>query len=124
MDPAVQTPFSGGSHRRRLPILVASIVLLGVAYLTIGANPRDAANGALLSDLFKPKSLPPARMMVCEGALDAPCAQDAADQAFTFLCSMSPRVSSSLGSSRRAFPRTPEGPREPASTSSVQMGDG
>lgn len=85
MDTAVQTstPPPAGARRRKFVILVASMVLLTVGYLAIEANQRDAAYEALLNDLFRPKSPPPARMMVCEGAIDPACAQDAADQAFT-----------------------------------------
>jgi hypothetical protein len=64
-------------------VLAVAIVLAGAGYITLDAMQRDAANDALLNDLFKPKSPPPARMMVCEGTMDSACAQEAAEQSFT-----------------------------------------
>jgi hypothetical protein len=64
-------------------IVAASILLASAVYLMYEGMPRDAANEALLNDLFRPKSPPPARMKVCEGTMDAACAQEAAEQTFT-----------------------------------------
>jgi hypothetical protein len=113
MDAAVQTPTPSpaGARRRRFVILVASIVLLSVGYLAIEANQRDAANEALLNDLFQPKSPPPARMMVCEGAMDSACAQDAADQASTTFAWLDEPAGYELGwVIATGDPQSPEGP--------------
>lgn len=82
---AVQTPTPPPtrSRRRGFVVLAASIVFAGASYITLEAIQHDAATDALLNDLFKPKSPPPARLMVCEGTMDLACAQEAAEQAFT-----------------------------------------
>jgi hypothetical protein len=85
MDAAVQTrePSPAKSPWRTFLIVAVSISIVCVGYLTIEAMWSDAANQALLNDLFRPKFPPPARVVVCEGAMDATCAQEAADEAFT-----------------------------------------
>jgi hypothetical protein len=112
MDTAVQTspPPPAGARRRKFVILVASMVLLSAGYLAIEANHRDAANEAL-NDLFRPKSPPPARMMVCEGVMDSACAQDAANQAFiTFAWLDEPAGYELAWVIATGDPKSPDGP--------------
>jgi hypothetical protein len=77
-----QTPVSPAapSRRRWLVVLATVVLVAGVASITYSSRQRDDANDALLNDLFKPASPPPARMMVCEGAMDATCAGAAAER--------------------------------------------
>jgi hypothetical protein len=82
---AAQTPTSppARSRWRRFVILAVAIVLASAALITYTTMQRNAANRALLDDLFKPVSAPPARMVVCEGAMDGTCARAAAGRVAT-----------------------------------------
>jgi hypothetical protein len=58
----------------------AAIVMAGATYITYTTLQRDAADRALIDEMFRPLSQPPARLVVCKGAMDAACAQEAADR--------------------------------------------
>jgi hypothetical protein len=64
-------------------VLGVAVVFAGAAYITYTTMQRDAANRALIDEMFKPISPPPARLVVCRGTMDAACAQAAADKADT-----------------------------------------
>ena len=86
MEPsAVRTPTPPPtrSRRRGFVVLAALIVFAGAAYITYTTMQRDAANRALIDEMFRPLSPPPARLVVCKDRMDATCAQAAADKADT-----------------------------------------
>jgi hypothetical protein len=58
----------------------AAIVLAGFAYVTYTTMEHDTADRALVDQIFRPLSSPPARLVVCKGAMDAACAQETADR--------------------------------------------
>jgi hypothetical protein len=61
--------------------LAAVVVVTGVAY--IGQESVQSEDREALDDIFQPLFPPPARMVVCEGTMDATCAQTAADRVAT-----------------------------------------
>jgi hypothetical protein len=75
---AAQTspPAPARSTRRRLVVLAVAIVVVGVALITR----LDAASEALIDQMFRPLSSPPARLVVCNGVMNWACAQRAADR--------------------------------------------
>jgi hypothetical protein len=58
----------------------AAITLAGAAYITYATLQPDAADRALIDEMSRPLSPPSARLVVCKGAMDAACAQEAADR--------------------------------------------
>jgi hypothetical protein len=61
-------------------VAAAAIVLASAAYFTYTTMQRDAADRAHLDQMLRPLSPPPARLVVCKGAMDSICARDAADR--------------------------------------------
>lgn len=61
-------------------VAAAAIVFAGAAYVTYMTMQRDAADRALIDQMFRPLSSPPARLVVCRGEMDSACAQEAADR--------------------------------------------
>jgi hypothetical protein len=61
-------------------MVAAAIVFAGAAYVTYMTMQLNAANRALIDQMFRPLSPPPARLVVCKGAMDSICAQEAADR--------------------------------------------
>lgn len=61
-------------------MLAAALLVVVAAYVAVVAVHENAANRALIDEMFKPVSRPPARLVVCEGVMDSACAQDAADR--------------------------------------------
>jgi hypothetical protein len=58
-------------------VLAAVFVVASVAYASYTSmQPKSLPT-------FTPRSSPPARLLLCEGAMDVGCAQDAAERAFT-----------------------------------------
>lgn len=61
-------------------VAAAAIVFAGAAYVTYMTMQLDAADRALIDQMFRPLSSPPARLVACKGAMDSICAQEAADR--------------------------------------------
>ena len=83
MEPsAVQalTPPPARSRRRMFLVAALAVVFAGGAYIAHMTMHRDAADEALRAEMLRPLSPPPARLTICKGAMDAACAQDAADR--------------------------------------------
>lgn len=73
-------PAPARSTRRRLVVLAVAVIVVGVAFITYTTMRIDAANEALIDQMFRPLSSPPARLVVCNGAMNPACAQQAADR--------------------------------------------
>jgi hypothetical protein len=63
--------------------VVGVVLLAGVAFIAYTSMQLDAKNRALIDDIFRPLSAPPVRLVVCRGAMDTACAQEAADRVGT-----------------------------------------
>jgi hypothetical protein len=61
-------------------VAAAAIVFAGAAYVMYMTMQLDAADRALIDQMFRPLSSPPARLVVCRGEMDSACAQEAADR--------------------------------------------
>jgi hypothetical protein len=61
-------------------VAATAIVFAGAAYVTYITVQLDAADRALIDQMFRPLSSPPARLVVCRGEMDSACAQEAADR--------------------------------------------
>ena len=77
---AFQTPPPARSRRGVVFGLVVATLLVGAAYITYTTTQGDASTGARRNEMLRPLSPPPARLVVCKGALDAACAQETADR--------------------------------------------
>jgi len=78
---------SSADNRRRLhprwtKLVVATIIMsvASAAYLTHVADQRDDGNRALIDDVIRPLSPPPARLVVCKGSMNAACARRTAER--------------------------------------------
>lgn len=70
------TPPPAQARWRGYVALAVIFVVASVAYASASLQPEGLP-------IFKPKSSPPARLVVCEGTMDVTCAQRAAERAFT-----------------------------------------
>jgi len=61
-------------------VAAAAIIFASAAYITVHNDATRRADEALRDEMLRPLSPPPARLLVCRGAMDAACAQDAADR--------------------------------------------
>jgi hypothetical protein len=61
-------------------VAATAIVFAGAAYVTYMTMQLDTADRALIDQIFRPLSSPPARLVVCRGEMDSACAQEAADR--------------------------------------------
>ena len=83
MEPSAVQVFTsppGRSRRRMFVVMAVAVLFAGAAYIAYTTTQRDAADRALIDQMFRPLSSPPARLVVCKGAMDSACAQDAADR--------------------------------------------
>lgn len=73
---AVQTPTSppARSRRRMFVVLAVAVVFAGAAYIAFTTMQHDAADRALIDQMFRPLSSPLTRLVVCKGAMDSACA--------------------------------------------------